>query len=173
MISYIIPVYNSEKTIKKCILSVLAQKYIKEIIIINDGSNDNTRSVLKEYSTHDYIRVINTSNRGVSSARNLGIKLSRGKYIRFVDADDTLPVNSSELLILSSGDLCDLVVGASDIFTNDGIYKRKHKLNINELISVNDYINYILYNADSLGVGDKLFLREVIINNGIYFDKNI
>lgn len=86
-VSIIIPVYNGEKYIKKCLDSVLKQKYKeKEIIVINDGSTDKTDEILKKYIGK--IRYFKKANTGLSDTRNFGVEKSTGKYIMFVDSDD-------------------------------------------------------------------------------------
>ena len=85
-VSIIIPVYNSEFYIKRCLDSVANIKNA-EIIVINDGSTDNTLEILKGYKN---IKIINNENYGVSHSRNCGIKEATGKYIMFVDSDDYL-----------------------------------------------------------------------------------
>lgn len=89
-ISIILPVYNAEKTLQKCIKSILKQDFIDfELIIINDGSDDDTLFICKNYAEKDNrIELISQSNKGVSSARNIGLDKAKGKYICFVDADD-------------------------------------------------------------------------------------
>lgn len=87
--SIIIPVYNSEKYIDRCLNSVLTQTYNNyEIIIINDGSTDNSEKILKKYESNKKIKIISQTNHGVSSSRNIGIKESTGDYILFLDSDD-------------------------------------------------------------------------------------
>lgn len=88
--SVIIPVYNSEKTIKRCIESITSQERTDvEIIIINDGSTDESESLCKALQTeHNNIIYIHKENGGVSSARNLGLTVAKGKYVMFVDSDD-------------------------------------------------------------------------------------
>lgn len=89
-VSIIIPVYNGEKYIKECLDSVLSQTYQNiEILIINDGSTDNTSKILGEYPNKK-IKVISQDNNGVSAARNNGIKNASGDYITFLDIDDLL-----------------------------------------------------------------------------------
>lgn len=88
MISVIIPLYNKEKSIKSTIESVLAQTYKDfELVIVNDGSIDESASIVKEI-LDDRIRLINKNNEGVSSARNTGILAAKGEYIAFLDGDD-------------------------------------------------------------------------------------
>ena len=100
LISVIIPVYNVEKYLNKCIDSILAQTYKNiEIIIIDDGSTDNCGKICDEYALSDNrIKVIHKSNSGVSAARNDGIEISSGDYIVFVDSDDYVTVDYVECL---------------------------------------------------------------------------
>lgn len=90
LISVIIPVYNVEKYLEKCIDSIISQDYANmEIIIINDGSTDASRKICEMYEEKDRrIKLINIENAGVSNARNIGLKNSNGKYITFIDSDD-------------------------------------------------------------------------------------
>lgn len=86
-ISIVIPVYNTEKYIERCIESVLQQKYEnKEIIVVNDGSTDKTEEKINKYK--EQIKYIKKANGGLSDARNVGIANATGKYIMFIDSDD-------------------------------------------------------------------------------------
>ena len=89
-VSVIIPVYNAQEGIKQCIDSLLNQSFTDfEIILINDGSTDNSLEVIKKYAAdNDFIRVIDKENEGVAKTRNKGIQLANGKYIVFIDNDD-------------------------------------------------------------------------------------
>lgn len=90
LISVIIPVYNVENYLDRCIQSVLSNSYRAiECICVNDGSNDRSLSILRKYESLDErVKVIDQPNSGVSFARNVGIKYSKVKYLAFVDADD-------------------------------------------------------------------------------------
>ena len=90
MISIIVPAYNIEKYIARCIESILCQKYKEwELIIVDDGSTDHTWNVILDYAKKDRrIKAIHKENAGVSSARNLGLDFSSGEYISFIDGDD-------------------------------------------------------------------------------------
>jgi len=90
LISIIIPAYNAEKYIERCIRSVFNQTYVNlEIIVINDGSNDNTISIINDLKKEDKrLRIISKDNEGVSRARNDGLKIANGQYIGFLDSDD-------------------------------------------------------------------------------------
>jgi len=98
LISIIIPVYNCEKYIKDSIQSALLQTYKeKEIIIINDGSNDKTFDILKNYNNH--ITIIHKNNGGTASALNTGIKASHGDFIKWLSADDILYPTALENMV--------------------------------------------------------------------------
>lgn len=91
-ISFIVPVYNVEDFLEDCINSILFQENYTdyELILIDDGSTDNSGIICDKYRTDARVRVIHKKNEGVSVARNLGMQLAKGKYITFVDADDTI-----------------------------------------------------------------------------------
>lgn len=90
LVSIIVPIFNGEANLTKCINSLINQTLIDiEIILINDGSNDNSSKIIEKFSMIDNrIIVINKKNEGVSATRNLGIKLARGKFVGFIDSDD-------------------------------------------------------------------------------------
>lgn len=110
-VSVIIPAYNAEKYIKECLDSVLNQTYKDvELVIVNDGSKDGTKSILDTYAArHCNIKVIHTENGGVSRARNIGLDYAMGDYVMFLDSDDLLVANAIEIL------LSDLKNNAADI----------------------------------------------------------
>lgn len=89
-ISVIIPVYNAEKTLRRCLDSIMSSEYEDyEVIVINDGSTDNSASILGEYASQDQrIRIINQTNAGPSVARNKGLSMAAGEIIAFIDSDD-------------------------------------------------------------------------------------
>ena len=100
-VSIIIPVYNVEGYLIKCIQSIVKQTYSNiEIILINDGSTDESGSICKKMEEIYYnIKVINQNNKGVSAARNAGLKESVGDYIMFVDPDDWCEPNMVERMV--------------------------------------------------------------------------
>jgi glycosyltransferase involved in cell wall biosynthesis len=102
-VSIIVPVYNSEKYLKKCLDSILNQNYKNiEVLVIDDGSNDNSLDIIHEASTRDKrIIVIEKKNGGVSSARNEGLTRASGDYIGFVDSDDYIKKEMYEELVLN------------------------------------------------------------------------
>lgn len=100
LISVIVPVFNSEKFLDRCINSIINQTYKNlEIILVDDGSTDNSGKICDDYAIKDKrIKVIHKKNGGASSARNAGIDLSKGKYIGFVDSDDWIEKDTYEIL---------------------------------------------------------------------------
>lgn len=90
LLSIIVPVYQAKKDIKKCIDSIRKQSFSDfELILVDDGSSDGSEKICDEYAEKDNrIKTIHQTNRGVSSARNMGLEYARGAYIAFVDADD-------------------------------------------------------------------------------------
>lgn len=103
-LSIIIAAYNVENYIEQCIKSVIGQKYVNdiEVIIVNDGSEDSTESIVKKMiddHTHLDIKVINKKNGGLSDARNKGLSIATGEYITFLDGDDVLLDNYSCLVL--------------------------------------------------------------------------
>ena len=101
LISIIVPIYNVEKYLNKCIESIVNQTYENiEIILIDDGSNDNSGIICDEYAKKDNrIIVVHKGNGGVSSARNKGLKIAKGEWISFVDADDWIEQTFCQTLL--------------------------------------------------------------------------
>jgi glycosyltransferase involved in cell wall biosynthesis len=96
-VSVIIPVYNVENYIKECVESVINQTLKEiEIIIVNDGTKDNSIKKIEKYLSDSRVILINKENGGVSSARNAGLKIARGEYISFIDSDDFIELTMLE-----------------------------------------------------------------------------
>lgn len=166
-LSIIIPVFNGEKLIKRCVDSVLNQSmYIDEIIIINDNSTDGTIEILeKNYSNLVNIKIINLKkNHGVSYCRNLGIERSSGEYIGFVDSDDYVEVNMFEKMYNNAKDnnldicICNFV----EVNQQNRI-KSKYKNN-EEILERDKSLEKYLLNKISPSVWDKIFRRKILKN---------
>lgn len=134
----IIPVYNVEEYLEECINSILTQQtnFNFHIIIINDGSSDNSRNLLRKYEQDYRISIYDQENKGFSGARNTGLNYAQGKYIMFVDSDDRLPQGAIQALMTKAieGDY-DIVEGGHDRFNNNGIIS-KHLPNANQFSGV-------------------------------------
>ena len=101
MISVIVPIYNVEKYLIKCIESIINQTYKDlEIILVDDGSTDSSGKICDEFATKDNrIKVIHKKNGGLSSARNIGLDICKGNYISFIDSDDYIELDMYEKMI--------------------------------------------------------------------------
>lgn len=121
LVSIIVPVYNAEKYLNRCIDSILSQTMTDfELLLIDDGSKDNSGRICDEYAEKDArVRVFHKPNGGVSSARNLGLDNAKGKWITFVDADDRCSCNYLEHL-LSKVDDTDLIISYAVICDSTG-----------------------------------------------------
>lgn len=151
-ISIIIPIYNVEKYLKRCIDSIVNQTYKNtEIILVNDGSPDNCGEICDEYAKIDSrIKVIHKENGGLSSARNAGIDISSGEYIMFVDSDDWISEDTLEILNR-------YVEKGYDIINFKFCFAKEKTENI---IKLNDKIKDS-YECNLLSYIDKLFSGEL------------
>lgn len=121
IVSVIVPIYNSERNLEKCIVSILEQTWENlEIILVDDGSTDNSSAICDEFERKDTrIHVIHQKNQGVSCARNAGLEYAHGEYIAFADSDDELPMDSVETRLLGIGET-DLLVAGYDVVDFQG-----------------------------------------------------
>ena len=167
-ISIIVPVYNVEDYLRKCLESIINQTYKNlEIILIDDGSTDNSGKICDEYADKDNrIQVIHKINGGLSDARNAGLEIAKGEYIGFVDSDDYIAEDMYEFLYnLSVDNDLDVAMCASCDVYEDGRVKA-HKnfktifINKKEEIIENLFVNQ---NAGvTVSVCNKLFKREIL-----------
>lgn len=122
-LSIIIPVYNSESMVKKCIVSILKQetKYKYEVIIVDDGSNAATKRVLQKFKLDPKVIIISQDNHGISNARNVGLNHAVGKYVMFVDCDDTIRSDCVQKMVESAEQKkSDIVISAYNLIKEDG-----------------------------------------------------
>ncbi len=168
MISIIIPCYNAEKTIKRCLESVISQTYKNiEIVIINDGSIDKTDSIIKKYINDNRIKYYNRSNHGIGKTRNFGIKEATGEYITFLDSDDYLPNDAIDNLYkLAQKNKLDLVV--SDYYVDNKNIKSE-KIKSFPITNIKNNPNLIF--DINLAPWNKLYKKELIEN--IKFEENL
>lgn len=133
-ISIIVPIYNTEKYLHRCINSILLQTFTDfELILINDGSTDNSGAICNEYAEKDSrVRVFHKENGGVTSARKLGVEEARSEWISFVDSDDELYANSMSLLYKHVTDDIDIIISHTynDIISADEFIRRTLLYNI-------------------------------------------
>ncbi len=169
LISVIIPTYNRKKTIVRAINSVLKQTYKNwELLIIDDGSTDNTKSVLKKYLSNNSITYYKTKNLGVCHARNFGIKNARGKYIAFLDSDDEFKVNrlKSGKEEMGDGDVDFILCNFDEFRENKKIKKRfNYKKSFN--ITKDDIVKYKVPMSASYMFIKKQLAEKVLFDEGL------
>lgn len=175
-ISVIVPIYNAAKTIRKCIESLLNQTYTNfEVILIDDGSTDESGAILKELVKKDN-RIVyeQKTNGGVSSARNLGISRARGEYIAFIDADDQAHPRMLEMLLSAMETCSSDVVTCQYATTEDIIYKNISNCKIEE-ITEEEYFHEMFIPTDFIAafVWNRLYKTDLIRSNRIRFNENI
>ncbi|MDO5417254.1 MAG: glycosyltransferase family 2 protein [Lachnospiraceae bacterium] len=113
VVSIIVPVYNAEAYLKRCVNSILNQEYMNfELLLIDDGSTDSSGEICEEYAGRDArVRVVHKENSGVSDTRNLAIEMAEGAYLQFVDSDDWLTADATKLMVRAAQEnSCDLVI---------------------------------------------------------------
>ena len=173
LISIIVPVYNVSKYLKKCIESLINQSYKNvEIILVDDGSNDESEKICDKYKNDDNrIVVIHKKNNGVSSARNCGIDAANGKFVCFVDGDDYVMPDYVEYLynlINKNNAEISITTEMFGNFDNNQTKKVTEKIWNNE-----DACEAILCYKVPIGVYCKLFNREFLMKNKIRFFEDI
>jgi glycosyltransferase involved in cell wall biosynthesis len=171
LISVVIPAYNVEEKINRCINSLLEQTYPNlEIIVVNDGSTDSTAQKCEQYSHNKQINYIAISNAGVSNARNVGMRSAKGKYITFVDADDYVEKDMLEKLVNRIMD-SDLVICGKNVITKDAIIHEEIKIGTTK-VKKKDLL--LLYQAKILNPPYcKLYKMDIIHRNQLQFDTNV
>ena len=182
LLSLIIPFYNSEYTLKNCIYSILLQKKNEniEIILINDGSTDNSLKIVKKVKK-DYSNIIlvnNQNNLGVSASRNIGLKKAKGKFIIFLDSDDEILKNSLFKIkkLISKDKKNDFIffnkfiskVGKDAYFSHLLVKENLKRNNINKLIQ-----NFIKQKNIYGNIYNYILSRNFLLNKKIYFSKNV
>lgn len=168
LISVIIPVYNAEEYLPRCINSIIDQTYFNiEIILVDDGSNDRSGHMCDEYARKDArIKVIHQQNRGVSEARNKGLAIARGELIAFIDSDDYIDKDYLKILY-NNIDNCDIISCNFKIIYSNDTTKRDYKMQYNTQIKTSnnelfsDCINSMIYTYVIWG---KLYRRKIIGN---------
>lgn len=170
-ISIIVPIYNAEKYLKKCIDSLVNQtKKEIEIILINDGSTDSSERIIKEYKD-ERIKYFKNKNQGIGKTRNFGIEKATGKYLLFVDSDDYLDKNACEKLYNKiENDSLDLLV--YDFYREfDNGKKEEEKLQKFDISNLKENPKLLL--NINLSPWNKLYKTEVIKGNNTKFVENL
>lgn len=166
LVSIIVPIYNVEKYLEKCIESIIKQSYKNlEIILVNDGSTDKSKEICNRYKNQDKrILLINKKNNGVSAARNAGLDIAKGKYIAFVDSDDYLESHMIESMLRNiNTTCCDMAICGYNIIFEDGKNKVSDNNNITTILKSKEVIELIFRTNKINGfLWNKIFKREIL-----------
>lgn len=177
-VSIIVPVYNAEHTLRRCVDSILNQEYSRfELILVDDGSHDSSGRICDEYAVRDTrVKVIHKKNTGVSDTRNTGIEAAGGEFLQFVDADDWITADATKLMVREAVERnCELVI--TDFYrvvgkraSHKGSIKEEGELTREELAehmkdSPADFYYGVLWN--------KLFRKDIIMKYHIRMDEKV
>lgn len=168
LVSVVIPIYNVEEYLERCLDSIINQTYKNiEIILVNDGSTDNSYEICKKYEKNDSrIKIINKKNGGLSEARNYGIEAACGKYITFVDSDDYVEENYVKCLLecIDKYDADISICSYRAIYDNGTILNQVHDVE-NYCISPHDALEKVLYQSDfNVSAWAKMYKKELFDN---------
>ncbi len=178
LLSVVVPVYNAEKFLDKCIQSIIEyQGADLEVIIVDDGSKDHSLEVCRKWAERDRrIKVFSKQNGGVSSARNFGIDNAQGQYITFCDSDDYYSPHALETIRSALGNGCDLYLFCYNKFSAKKGYTPNLVLDQDIILTseelAKDFWKY--YSGGMINCGtNKVFCRSLILESGLRYDENM
>ena len=177
-VSIIVPVYNAEKTIGRCIDSILGQQYTDfELLLVDDGSKDGSGAICDSYAMADSrVQVIHKENTGVSDTRNIGISRARGVYLQFLDSDDWITPDATKLLVEAAGEHnCDLVI--SDFYRVVGErVSRKGDIDEDRVLTREEYAAHMMEQPADFYYGvlwNKLYRRDIVESHRLRMDPEL
>ena len=177
-VTIIIPIYNAEAGLRRCVDSVLNQRFTDfELLLVDDGSQDASGSICEEYGKKDpRVQVIHKENTGVSDTRNLGIQRARGEFIQFLDSDDWITPDATSLMVRAAQESgCGMVI--TDFYRVIGD-RVSHKGDIEKdgVLTLEEFAGFMMENPADFYYGvlwNKLFRRELIERYALAMDKTI
>ena len=177
-VSIIVPVYNAEKTIGRCVDSILGQQYTDfELLLVDDGSRDGSGAICDSYALADSrVQVIHKENTGVSDTRNIGISRARGVYLQFLDSDDWITPDATKLLVEAAGEHnCDLVI--SDFYRVVGErVSRKGDIDEDRVLTREEYAAHMMEQPADFYYGvlwNKLYRRDIVESHRLRMDPEL
>lgn len=177
-VSIIVPVYNAEKGLARCVNSILNQEFRDfELILMDDGSRDRSREICDGYARADArVVVVHKENTGVSDTRNQAIARARGTFLQFVDSDDWLTADATKLMVRAAEETgCDLVI--ADFYRVVGeMVSRKGDIDADQVIGREAFVGFMMENPADYYYGvlwNKLYRREIVKAHGIRMDAKI
>lgn len=179
-VSIIIPVFNADKHLEKCIKSLLSQTFMScEFIFINDGSTDTSKEIIESFQKNDSrIILLNQENKGVSQARNNGLSLAKGIYIGFVDADDYVENDYFETLYKTiENTLSDIVIckyfSSQEGHSFISNHPVQEKFNFEKKDIQHFLIPHLISNENLNSIWNKLYKKKLLTDNKILFPVGI
>ena len=178
LVTLVIPVYNAEKYLRRCLDSVAAQDFLDmEVLLLDDGSGDGSLKICREYEEKDLrFHVIHKENTGVSDTRNLGIRLAKGTYLQFVDSDDWLTEDAVECMVLAAErEQCDLVIADFYRVNRDRYVEKKH-IRRKDVMSREEFAMEMAKKPADFYYGvmwNKLYRREIVRQQGLFCDTSM
>lgn len=179
LVSVIIPVYKVEVYLDKCVQSVVDQIYTNlEIILVDDGSPDECPYMCEEWKRKDSrIKVVHQENRGLSGARNAGIREAKGDWLYFLDSDDWIVSECIELMIECVKKHPDVELVQGGVLSNDDGFAKwlsiENKQNVPDYSNNSDWVNLMLLRQEILVVTawNKLIRRDIVLYNNLFFEE--
>jgi glycosyltransferase involved in cell wall biosynthesis len=186
LVTVIVPAYNMENYLNRCIDSIINQTYNQiEIIVVNDGSDDNTQKICEKYAQNRMIKYLYQCNSGVSVARNNGIRNAHGSYVAFVDGDDELEETYIEQLMRYAGDNTDIICCGCTVFGEKGekeenfydedIFTKSKEENlvfVKQIVDARYHRNGVIHTAIGVPWG-KLYKLDFLKKNNLFFNPDL
>ena len=176
LVSIIIPVYNVSHYLPQCLESVIHQTYQNiEIIIVDDGSTDDSKDICDQYANNDNrIRVIHTDNNGLASARNLGVDNAAGTYLSFIDSDDWLTDDASQIIYDVCLNEAPEIVVTNAYIVKEGEWDLKKEWNVCSGVDAGIYDTLeFARKVRSLPISFKAYRRDFLLEHDIYFCEDL
>lgn len=172
-VSVIVPVYNAERYLRRCIDSILSQTFTDfELILVNDGSADGSGKICDEYAQEDSrVVVIHKENGGVSSARNKGIDVAHGEWISFVDSDDY--ISTTYLSDFSVNSDCDMMICGMQMFGGENVEHKPAKMETLSGLGYRKYCRNLFDARYKTSPCAKLIKKNILHKNNVVFDTNM
>lgn len=177
-VSIVIPVYNASKAIEKCIRSIFDEDYKDlEIIAVDDGSKDDSGTILDNLAKEDSrLVVVHKENGGVSKARNTAFKYVTGQYIQFMDSDDYIPKDSTKMLVRTIEESnADMVIGSFYRVVKDNV-SIKSSITTNKVLTLQEYAEEMMESPSDFYYGvlwNKLYKTSIIKDNDLKMDESL
>ncbi len=178
LVSVIVPVYNGEAYLERCVDSILGQQYEQiELILVNDGSTDNSLEICRQYARQDKrVRVIDKANSGVSDSRNQGMALAEGKYLQFADSDDWVTADATAMLVEQAERWqCEMVIAPFYRIVGSLVTENGH-IRTEKLITIKEFARQLMKAPANFYYGvmwNKLYRRDIIMQHQLQCDTEI